>query len=471
MNLSLRNLRIGPRLGIGFAVILALMIAVAYLAISSSRETRASLFEIVETSATSIATADTLSEAIAHESELINRVGSSTNIADASETLRELGAEIQAYRKLRNRFEATLASSDERKFASQPGDDSRIETGFRSAVASVASLGPQGAAQTLSEQVTPVLADMLLGLDRISEVKNLRIAAEIELLKARAKQVDLAIQIVSLFAVVVAALIATGLTISITAPLRQAAHFAARIGEGELDAPLPRTFADEPGKMLLALKRMAMQLKRSDAELKRLAIEDGLTGAFNRRHLDSVLRDEYERALRAGRRAGAEGVLDESASLSLLMIDVDHFKRYNDRFGHPAGDACLCALVRAIRGSGLRPGDLVARYGGEEFAVVLPACDIEGALGVAERIRSQVAELILSTDETNSLASSASITVSIGVGTARGADESSPSSLISVADLALYEAKNSGRNRVCSARVAAPASDLSTIGLQASPSQ
>ena len=178
--------------------------------------------------------------------------------------------------------------------------------------------------------------------------------------------------------------------------------------------------------------------------MQRLAIEDGLTGAFNRRHFDEVLRAEHERARRAAQRRRDDGSLEEAAHLALLLIDVDHFKDFNDRFGHPAGDACLRAVVGAVRDAGLRPGDFVARYGGEEFVVVLPACDIDGAAAVAERIRRQV-ETLHARDE-SPLA--APVSVSIGLAAMCDARDSTPADLLRAADLAMYDAKHNGRNQV-----------------------
>jgi diguanylate cyclase (GGDEF)-like protein len=129
--------------------------------------------------------------------------------------------------------------------------------------------------------------------------------------------------------------------------------------------------------------------------------------------------------------------------LSLLILDVDHFKIYNDTYGHPAGDRCLQRIASAMEQLLYRPSDIVARYGGEEFAVILPGSDAEGAKIVAQRILDRVAELgIPHSGEAGGL-----VTISIGIATSKTRSDMSLEELISSADKALYKAKEGGRNR------------------------
>ncbi|MDZ5603521.1 PleD family two-component system response regulator [Pseudomonas sp. RP23018S] len=182
-----------------------------------------------------------------------------------------------------------------------------------------------------------------------------------------------------------------------------------------------------------ALRVSQQQLLDTNLMLQRLMNSDGLTGLSNRRHFDEYLELEWRRAMR------------EQNQLSLLMIDVDYFKAFNDTFGHLAGDEALRQVADAIRRSCARPSDLPARYGGEEFALVLPNTSPGGARLVAEKLRQTV--LALDIAHTTPQADSR-LTVSIGLATHTPAIGSPCRQLISAADKGLYTAKNEGRNRV-----------------------
>lgn len=174
--------------------------------------------------------------------------------------------------------------------------------------------------------------------------------------------------------------------------------------------------------------------------LDALARLDPLTGLANRRQFDEAMQREWARARRS--RHG----------MALLLADIDHFKRLNDVFGHQAGDAHLRTVARALADGVTRPGDLVARYGGEEFIALLPACNIDGARQVAERMRACVEALRLPGPDENAV-----VTVSVGVAAVEVAVADAPFALIDAADAALYEAKNGGRNRVAWRMLGSPA--------------
>ena len=192
---------------------------------------------------------------------------------------------------------------------------------------------------------------------------------------------------------------------------------------------------DESGKLVAVvetLRDMSVQ-KEAEAELERLATRDGLTSVANRRSFDETLHAEWRRATR------------EARTLSLLMIDVDFFKPYNDAYGHQGGDECLRQVAGAMSNVVKRSSDAVARYGGEEFAILLPATDPPGACIVAERIRAAVEALRL--PHSGSTVAD-HVTVSIGVASVVVTTEGVPTQLVGAADAALYRAKHEGRNRV-----------------------
>jgi len=179
-------------------------------------------------------------------------------------------------------------------------------------------------------------------------------------------------------------------------------------------------------------KRAEENLQAAYRAMETLVVVDALTGIANRRRFDEALAVEWRRGLRMGSR------------LSLLLLDVDHFKRYNDTYGHVRGDSCLKQIAEAALDVVLRPADLVARYGGEEFAVVLPTTDAVGAQAVADEICQAVRNRALPHQGNPH----GVVTISIGCASVVPHRGMAPKDLIDLADKALYQAKNAGRNRV-----------------------
>jgi diguanylate cyclase (GGDEF)-like protein len=177
---------------------------------------------------------------------------------------------------------------------------------------------------------------------------------------------------------------------------------------------------------------LTSELADANRKLETLSRMDGLTGIANRRHFDNYLSAELQRSLR------------NKAPLSLILADVDHFKAYNDRYGHQAGDMCLKAVASAIQSAARRSTDLPVRYGGEEFAMVLPETPLDGALDVASAIAQGLAQLGIPHDGSNE---HRVVTLSQGVATC-GGGEISCDQLLKRADQALYRAKETGRNRI-----------------------
>lgn len=195
-----------------------------------------------------------------------------------------------------------------------------------------------------------------------------------------------------------------------------------------------RTLAEQVvGPIELAL--VNQKLQRANSELEALSRRDPLTGVANRRQFDEVLDAEWRRARRSRQ------------CLALVIADVDQFKSYNDACGHQAGDLCLQRVAQALATVAHRAGDLVARYGGEEFAVILPGLDREGALALAESMRRAIEHLAL--PHPNSSVGPL-VTVSLGVASMSPQRGDTDAAVVHAADVALYRAKASGRNRVAS---------------------
>lgn len=173
--------------------------------------------------------------------------------------------------------------------------------------------------------------------------------------------------------------------------------------------------------------------KLAEERAERLAMYDPLTGLGNRRYFNQFLRREYQRGMRS------------RSPVSLVVLDVDHFKKYNDELGHPAGDRCLSRVGRVLREMSQRPSDLAARLGGDEFALILGDTDAAGSRKVAGALQKAIADLGLVFDGSRSL------TVSVGVASMQPNEHEHEEMLLREADAALYRAKSAGRNRVVQA--------------------
>ncbi len=204
-------------------------------------------------------------------------------------------------------------------------------------------------------------------------------------------------------------------------------------------------------EIILAAKMAAMQriaamrhrlitvsndLEKANSELQKLANADGLTGLANRRIIDEYLEKETARAVRSDH------------PISVIMIDIDNFKLYNDNYGHLAGDSCLKKVSKVLKNTVRRPEDLVGRYGGEEFCVILPSTDMNGAGFVAERIRSEVENLEIPHAKNSA---STFVTLSLGIASRIPGSKATATKLLSDADKALYIAKTAGKNQAAKA--------------------
>ena len=180
---------------------------------------------------------------------------------------------------------------------------------------------------------------------------------------------------------------------------------------------------------LLVLNERLADMNR---ELERLSTTDSLTGLANRRSFNEFISREWLREQR------------EQQPFSVIMIDIDHFKKYNDRYGHLEGDVCLQRVAWALQGALCRPGDLLARYGGEEFVAILPHTELKGATELAETFHQRIRELELRHADSPV---SSNVTISAGIASVIPNQSLSPSQVVAMADKALYEAKQAGRNQ------------------------
>lgn len=226
---------------------------------------------------------------------------------------------------------------------------------------------------------------------------------------------------------VVIGLTAYLLALTIVRPLNRLTAAAARVANDDLDVDLPMVSRGEVGYLTGVFNRMVSRLRDGREELQKLSITDGLTGLYNRRHLMETLTTELGRAR------------ELEYPVSVLMIDVDHFKRYNDSEGHLAGDSLLMLVTSAFKGA-IRDDDYAARYGGDEFLLILKGISQEEAVPIAERLQRHVAQA-------RAAGGPGSVTVSVGIASFPTHGKT-PEAMIASADAALYEAKKGGRNRI-----------------------
>lgn len=201
-------------------------------------------------------------------------------------------------------------------------------------------------------------------------------------------------------------------------------------GDAYITKPVNPRVLESIIKAMGRIADMKKALREANKELEKLAHYDGLTQILNRRGFDEALERYWKQSQR------------DDSDISLILIDVDHFKLYNDHYGHMQGDDCLKEVAKALEGALLRPIDLAARYGGEEFAVVLPKTNTEGAENVAQRLLDAVADLKIPHEKSST---TSLVSVSMGIATTQGARDIT--TLINNADEALYKSKQNGRNQ------------------------
>jgi diguanylate cyclase (GGDEF)-like protein len=263
---------------------------------------------------------------------------------------------------------------------------------------------------------------------------------EAEVLRRTDREITLAYLQLGLFGLFVLMVAWFGGERLIVKPIRSLARTAERFGRGDLRARAPReSWAKEFAPLTTALNDMArrlaereLELRAANRHLQELASSDALSGLANRRGFDARLAAEWQRAGKLGRPVG------------LLMIDVDVFKQFNDRYGHVEGDVCLRRIGKILQGFAQGPDDMPARYGGEEFVLLLPGADLHLAMEAGERLRCAIEDLCIA----HASSPCGQVTISVGVASLVPDVAERAEQLVEAADIALYTAKRRGRNAV-----------------------
>ena len=286
------------------------------------------------------------------------------------------------------------------------------------------------------DQIHEELDEALNGVDRIEIlIAHIQTSDNLKLARSLKRQQRYFISMASLIAVTLALLSALLLSRSVLNSMQILIKGLERLSEGNLDKRIEWSNDDEFGRLARAINHMAEKLAQSQQALIEIATLDGLTGVYNRREFNRLLTIEVEKSRR------------DSAPVSMVMVDIDHFKSINDTYGHQSGDDAL-RWVSALLRQEIRPGDIAARYGGEEFALILPNTRAEEAAGVAERIRARMEREEVPIQNYPPI----SVTASLGCATFPYIGDSEEL-LMNAADKALYRAKETGRNRVCHAQM------------------
>ncbi len=285
-------------------------------------------------------------------------------------------------------------------------------------------------AGTLMKQFDDSIEKAVFKLDRVETILSKEVEAQLDNARRERGLTNFLIGVIWILTPAVSIMTGFWLLRVILRPIASLQEGARRIGQGDLDHHLSIQANDEFRDLADDFNAMAKHLKKSQNALHQLAIHDGLTGLYNHQEFQRLLRQEFERSKRS------------KNPISLLFLDIDNFKQFNDTFGHKQGDIAL-EIISKLISEQVRQIDTSARYGGEEFAVILPATKATEATTIAERIREAVsAQPFIVKGKVHQLS------VSIGI-SEYPVDADNPGDLIEAADLALYTAKRNGRDRVC----------------------
>lgn len=452
--MRLSDMKIGQRLGLGFSLILILLTFIALIALFSPLQARRQLTQTISDTNTKFTFVAAMQQSLLRQGVFSRRIGVTVEFDDMKKNMAEVIAEKRKYDTFEAQFTHQKLSDEERNIITEMEPYKKATWYYQQqADELVTSFNGGQAAKILATQAAPIQERWLDAIDRLIAIQNEHIQKNLSQFNTASDRTNQAIILTGTLTILLAAAIALYLTNSITTPLSQAIDLSKRVAGGDLDVHILPSTQDETGELLASLSEMTLKLKEARDTLDSLAHQDGLTSLANRRCFDKTLDNEWRRIMRQthnlsfvlNNTSKAEDVISRELALSLLMIDVDYFKHYNDRYGHQAGDECLKKVAATISSVLKRPSDLVARYGGEEFAVILSNVPKDGATIVAERIRAAVEQLELPSGNP----ATRYVTISVGVASITPVSpEENPEKLLATADAALYEAKHSGRNQV-----------------------
>ncbi len=431
---SLRRFRIGTRLILGFGSILLILVAMAGINRVLNDQSKEKLIKGLKVADNKVRLAATMKSALLEGGIFLRDIGLTSDWESIQRANKRAQSERAAFIRARDEFIASgLTGEEEKIFFSLTKVDEQLQAPIAEAIAQALAFNQEDAAKILTKRAAPLHQQAINEINRLVEAQQA--AKEAVLVKYDADDARLKVLLLLFCGVAlgVGGLLAWVITLSIIYPLTEAVSVANEVAGGGLSPNVPVRGNDEVSQLMLALKEMVACLSSAHEKLRDLSRFDGLTGVHNRAYFNERFDMEWRRAHRS------------QSMIGLLMIDIDHFKRVNDTYGHPGGDACLKQVAETMRLAVRRSGDEIFRYGGEEFVILLADTDLAGAAHIGEIIRRQVEALDVIYE-----AKKIPLTVSIGAAAmipdAVGACDYS---LVGKADKALYQAKTGGRNRVC----------------------
>jgi len=429
---GLRHFRIGTRLILGFGAILLILVAMAGIDRVLNDQSKTKLLDGLKAAEAKSRLAIKMKGALLEGGISLRNMGLTSDLDLLQKAQKTTELERAVFIKTRNNFVAMGLTQVEKGIIDNMIEiDEQLQAPVKEATVQSLAFNPEGAAKILTDRVDSLNQQMIKEINAL--VDNQQAAADEVLVKYSAD--DSKLQLLLLFscaiAVVIGGALAWIITISIVFPLRDAVSIAKEVAGGRFSSNFSVVGNDEVSELTRALKEMMRCLSIAYDELRDMSRYDALTGVRNRGYFNERFDAEWRRAHRA------------KDVIGLLMVDIDHFKNVNDRYGHLCGDVCLQHVANTIKQALRRSGDEIFRYGGEEFVILLASTDLDGTVHIAEFVRHQV-EVLEFFFEGKKIP----ITVSSGAAATIPDSIGGMQTLVENADRALYEAKHGGRNKV-----------------------